>query len=58
MAPSQRNKSPAGNKSKKALSGLVNLQQVRNNLGMSLVLPRFIPIQASRLTFDFWLWIS
>ena len=31
--------------------GLVNLQQVRNKLGMSLVLPRFIPIQASR--FDF-----
>ena len=55
MAPSQRNKSPAGNKSNKASLGLVNLQQVRNKLGMSLVLPRLIPIQASRLTF--WLLI-
>ena len=48
MAPSQRNKAPAGIQARRLRQGLVNL-------GMSLVLLRLISIQASRLTF--WLLI-
>ena len=48
MAPSQRNKAPAGIQARRLRQGLVNI-------GMSLVRLRLIPIQASRLTF--WLLI-